>query len=88
MERVSYFLEKLQIYLDKSSADVKLDKRLRLTVYRALEHFLVIMATSHRLTNGWKAKLKLAVKLGAFGDDDDIKDYGSARNTYYRCYRH
>ncbi|KAK4495710.1 hypothetical protein PRZ48_012978 [Zasmidium cellare] len=74
MERVSTFLERLRIFLDDTEADVKLDKRLRVAVYRVLEHFLTIMGLAHRLTHGWKGKLKLAAKIGAFGEDDGVKD--------------
>ncbi|KAF2167934.1 hypothetical protein M409DRAFT_22079 [Zasmidium cellare ATCC 36951] len=74
MERVSTFLERLRIFLDDAEADVKLDKRLRVAVYRVLEHFLTIMGLAHRLTHGWKGKLKLAAKIGAFGEDDGVKD--------------
>lgn len=74
MERISVFLNKLNIYLDDTHAETKLDRRLRLTVYRVLEHFLTILGTAHKLTHGWKAKLKLAAKIGAFGEDDGIKD--------------
>lgn len=75
MERVSAFLDNLRLYIvDKSSGEEYLDKALRPTVYRVLMHFLTIMAHSHRLTKGWKAKAKLAVKIGAFGDDTGIKD--------------
>ncbi|GIZ45940.1 hypothetical protein CKM354_000908600 [Cercospora kikuchii] len=74
MERVSVFLERLRIYLDDTDAKTKLDKRLRLTTYRVLEHFLMIMGLAHKLTRGWKAKWKLAAKIAAFGDDDGVKD--------------
>ena len=75
MERVSAFLDNLRLYIvDKSNGEEYLDKALRPTVYRVLMHFLTILAHSHRLTNGWKAKAKLAVKIGAFGDDTGIKD--------------
>lgn len=74
MERVSTFLERMRIFLDDTEAETKLDKRLRLSVYRVLEHFLTIMGLAHRLTHGWKGKLKLAAKIGAFGEDDGVKD--------------
>ena len=74
MERVSAFLDKLRIYLDDTEAETKLDKRLRKTVYQVLEQFLLIMGTAHKLTHGWKGKFKLAVKVGAFGDDEGVKD--------------
>lgn len=74
MERVSVFMEKLRIYLDDPNAATKLDKRLRLTVYRVLDHFLTILGLSHKLTHGWKGKLKLAVEIGAFGKDTGIQD--------------
>ncbi|CAK1360558.1 unnamed protein product [Cercospora beticola] len=74
MERVSVFLERLRIYLGDTDAKTKLDKRLRLTVYRVLEHFLMIMGLAHKLTRGWKAKFKLAAKIGAFGEDDGVKE--------------
>ncbi|KAF2209646.1 hypothetical protein CERZMDRAFT_70123 [Cercospora zeae-maydis SCOH1-5] len=74
MERVSVFLERLRIYLDDTDAKTKLDKRLRLTVYRVLEHFLVVMGLAHKLTRGWKAKFKLAAKIGAYGEDDGVKE--------------
>ncbi|KAF7192420.1 hypothetical protein HII31_06452 [Pseudocercospora fuligena] len=74
MERVSVFLEKLRIYLDDEGAETKLDKRLRKTVYRVLEHFLVIMGLAHKLTHGWKGRVKLAAKIGAFGEDPQVKD--------------
>jgi hypothetical protein len=75
MERISAFLDNLRLHIvNKSDEEEKLDKGLRSTVYRVLEHFLTILAHSHRLTKGWKAKLKLAVKVGAFGDDTGIKN--------------
>jgi hypothetical protein len=75
MERVSAFLDNLRLHIvDKSEEEEKLDKALRPTVYRVLMHFLTILAHSHRLTKGWKAKMKLAVKIGAFGDDTGIRD--------------
>lgn len=74
MERVSVFMERLNIYLDDHYAEIKLDKRLRSTVYRVLEHFLTIMGISRKLTQGWKGKFKLALKVGAFGEDEGVKD--------------
>lgn len=73
MERVTVFLENLYLYLDDKAAGTKLDPRLRLTVYRVLKHFLVIMGVTHKLTTYWKAKVKLVVKIGAFGQDQEIE---------------
>lgn len=73
MERVTVFLENLQLYLDDKAAGTKLDPRLRLTVYRVLKHFLVIMGVTHKLTTDWKAKVTLVVKIGAFGQDQEIE---------------
>jgi hypothetical protein len=75
MERVSAFLENLQHHIEgKRDEEEKLDKRLRSTVYRVLMHFLTILAHAHSLTRDWKAKAKLAFKVGALGDDTGITD--------------
>ena len=74
MERVSVFLENLNMYMNNYNADVKLDKRLRKTVYRVLEHFVEILGTTHKLTTDWKARMKLKAKSFAFGEDEGIKD--------------
>jgi hypothetical protein len=75
MERVSAFLEKLRIYLDKKdSKGEKLDKRLRHQVYIVLDHFLTVLAHTHKLNKGWKAKIKLAIEIGAFGKDPGVKE--------------
>lgn len=74
MERLSVFLDQLRFYLDDRKAEVKLDRRLRPTVYSVLDHFLYIMAKAHSLTHGWKGRLKLAAKVGAFGEDGGVTD--------------
>ena len=73
MERISVFLENLNIFMDNTNAGVTLDKRLRKTVYRVLEHFVIIFGTTHALTTDWKARAKLAMKNFAFGEDENIK---------------
>ncbi|KAL9068112.1 MAG: hypothetical protein Q9157_006608 [Trypethelium eluteriae] len=90
MDRLGVFLERLGMYCDQKDVDVKLDKNLRRSVYRVLEHFITIMAKSYQLTHSWrgieephgltgkfesmKARVKVAVKVGAFGDDSGIQD--------------
>ncbi|KAF7191884.1 hypothetical protein HII31_06929 [Pseudocercospora fuligena] len=76
MERLSVFLERLKTYLDLgiSKGTPVLAPQLRPTVYRVLEHFLTIMGITHKLARGWKGKFKLAMKIGAFGDDEGIQD--------------
>ena len=73
MERVSVFLENLNMYMDNKNAEVTLDKRLRKTVYRVLEHFVNILGTTYSLTTDWKARMKLKAKSFAFGEDENIK---------------
>ena len=72
LERVSVFLENLNIYMDQKDAETKLDKRLRKTCYRVLEHFLKIMATSHDLVSSHRARFGLKVKSVMFGEDNGI----------------
>ena len=71
MERVSVFLENLDTFLN-DKADVKLDKRLRKTCYRVLEHFVKIMGTTYDLTNSKRARLKLMATSFAFGEDAGV----------------
>lgn len=58
-----------------NNAEVKLDKRLRKTVYRVLEHFLKIMATTYDLTNSKRSQMKLMLTNFAFGEDGGIQGY-------------
>lgn len=81
MERVSVFLENLDMFMTNNDAEVKLDKRLRKTVYRVLEHFLMIMSTTYDLTNSTWARTKLKGKSFAFGEDDGIKGYLATMET-------
>jgi hypothetical protein len=74
MERISVFFDRLKNYLEDKSADVKLDPRLRVTVYRVLDHFLVVMGNAHKITSGFRGKLKLGFKVTIFGEDGGIKD--------------
>ncbi|KAL9096406.1 MAG: hypothetical protein Q9165_001403 [Trypethelium subeluteriae] len=90
MDRLSAFLERLGMYCDQKDVDVKLDKNLRRSVYRVLEHFITIMAKSYALTHSWrgieephsikekwesvKGRVKVAIKVGAFGEDSGIRD--------------
>ncbi|KAK3718641.1 hypothetical protein LTR37_004858 [Vermiconidia calcicola] len=73
MERISVFLKNLSMYMDNSNAEVKLDKRLRKTVYRVLECLVDILKTTHSLTTEQKARIKLKAKSFAFGEDEGIK---------------
>ena len=73
MQRISVFLENLSMYMDNSNAEVKLDKRLRKTVYRVLECLVDILETTHSLTTDWKARMKLKAKSFALGEDEGIK---------------
>lgn len=43
-------------------------------MYQVLDHFLTILDLSHKLTHGWKGKVRVAVELAAFGKDPGIKD--------------
>ncbi|KAF2008656.1 hypothetical protein BU24DRAFT_429231 [Aaosphaeria arxii CBS 175.79] len=82
MERVSVFLECLSVYLDderiKAGSDAGtevLDSRLRPSIYRVLEHFVVIITLSHALaTRPKRERLKVFAKNLFFGDDSRIKD--------------
>ena len=74
MERISAFFDRLKDYLEDSSADVKLEPRLRVTVYRVLDHFLVAMGNAHEITSGFSGKLKLGFKVTVYGEDGGIKD--------------
>ncbi|KAH9243377.1 hypothetical protein K456DRAFT_1732944 [Colletotrichum gloeosporioides 23] len=71
LERVSVFLETLSNYLVEGDDEVKLDKRLRPNVYRALEHFLVILTLTTRLAKR-REKAKLFGKLLIAGDDEGV----------------
>lgn len=87
LERTYIFLERLRGFLDNKTDGEKLDKRLRVRFYAALEQFIKIMALSYKLTHSWqqgdgglRGKLKKAggrvvafVKVGAFGDDSGVK---------------
>jgi hypothetical protein len=75
IERVSVFLENLNMFMANNNAEVKLDKRLRKTVYRVLEHFLKIMATTYDLTNSKRSQMKLMLTSFAFGEDGGIQGY-------------
>ncbi|KAK5171131.1 uncharacterized protein LTR77_004275 [Saxophila tyrrhenica] len=81
MERISVFLETLNSFMDNNDAEVKLDKRLRRSVYRVLEHFLLIMGTTYDLTNSWTARMKFKGKSVAFGEDEGIKGYLATMET-------
>ena len=59
MERLSVVMGRLQGYIDSPNADVKLDKRLRQSVYEVLGHFLVIMGLAHAFTTSKEANSKL-----------------------------
>lgn len=74
MERISVFLENLSMFMDNNTAEVKLDKRLRKTAYRVLEHFIKVMGTTYDLTNSRRARLKLMASSFAFGEDEGVKD--------------
>lgn len=73
MEHMSSFLERLRIYLDDQNAEEKVDKRLRLAMYRVLEHFMTTLAIWQKLTKSRTARLKLATKVAVFGEDEGAK---------------
>lgn len=73
LERVSVFLETLRTYLDQDGVNTKLDKRLRPNVYRVLEHFIVILTLTVRLTSR-KNKIKAFAKVLLFSDDSGITE--------------
>lgn len=73
LERVSVFLGSLRIHFEEKTTDVKLDKRLRWTVYRVLEHFMGIMTLAIELMNR-KSRIKLAAKEFFFGGTSGVTD--------------
>jgi hypothetical protein len=74
MERVSVFLERLRSYMDNAKDGIVLDKRLRRPVYEVLEHFVLIMSKSYKLTSGVKGKIKLGLRVTLLGEDEGVKD--------------
>jgi hypothetical protein len=72
MERMSAFLERLRIFLEDEKAEEKVDKRLRLTMYRVLEHFMTALSIWHKLSHSRTARLKLAAKVTIFGEDEGV----------------
>ena len=74
MERMAVFLERFEIRI-KRNAEVlstpggsRSDLPLRQPTYRVLEHFVTVLGRVQKLTHGWKNKLKLFAKVGAFGE--------------------
>ena len=67
------FFDKLRVYLNNTGVETKLNKNLRVHVYRVLEHFLEVMAIAHKLTTGHKGRVKLAFKVTIFGEDEGIR---------------
>lgn len=74
MERISVFLERLRTYMDSAKDGTILDKRLRRPVYEVLEHFVLIMSKSYKLTSGVRGKIKLGLKVTLLGEDEGVKD--------------
>ena len=81
MERISAFFKRLDVYMSNSNTEVKLDKRLRPTVYKVLEHFVTIMGMVYKNTKGRKAKIKLVGKIAFLDDDGGIKASLTALET-------
>lgn len=75
MERVSAFLENLEVYLQQKlrESQAMSEKGLRTSVYRVLEHFLTILGIWRKLTTRKSAELSLAVKVVVFGEDGGVK---------------
>ena len=73
MERISAFFGRLFLFMNDPDTDLKLDRRLRPTVYKVLEHFVQIMGIAYKIARDSKTRLKLAAKISAFGDDGGVK---------------
>lgn len=80
MERISVFLERFEIRLKQNSEALQTpggsrsDLPLMQPTFRVLEHFVTILGRVQKLTHGWKNKLKLFAKVGAFGEDGGIRE--------------
>jgi putative lipoic acid-binding regulatory protein len=77
LERVSAFFNILNVYLEKNEAKTTLDKRLRRSVYLVLEHFMIILTLSARLTmakGSFRKKAGLYAGVFFFGDDAGITE--------------
>jgi len=72
MERMAAFLERLRIFLDDQKAEEKVDQRMRLDMYRVLEHFVTVLSIWHKLAHSRTARLKLATKVTFFGEDEGV----------------
>jgi hypothetical protein len=72
MERMSAFLERLRIFLEDQKAEEKVDRRLRLAMYRVLEHLMTALSIWHKLAHSRTARLKLAAKVTTFGEDEGV----------------